>query len=221
MQQSLLLPGGRPVNVYIRFGLIYLITILTVLRINCQFNNNNGIPQYTAFQDAFVKELCRERWHRLDWQYILRPCLGRTNFGINNLPSSLSTSSSMSRIAKMDIRNAGDYSSLTIQTLDIFGNIKTIGGDAWRVLIKGPSSLQPIVHDMGNGFYEIPFLIIEPGLYRAEIFLEGTLCSQLVDPPNDWFKKGKFVLSKITYLCFTMHARRELPQRMICGYFLN
>lgn len=183
------LPVSEIVKCNAKYKLLYITIFITVLRIHGQ-PNLYGLPSYTGIQDNFEKELCRERWYRLNWQYILSPCLGRTSFGQNNLPSSLSTSPSTSRIVKMEIGKAGDYSVIAIQTYDKFGNIKTIGGDTWRVFITGPSSVQPFVHDMSNGNYEIPFLIIEPGLYIANIFLEGTLCSQLYDPPLDWFKKG-------------------------------
>ena len=190
MLSIFLLPVSGIVKWDTKYKFIYITTLITVLRIHGQVNLH-GMPSYTGLQDNFDKELCRERWYRLHWQNILSPCLGRTNFGNNNLHSSLATSSSMSRIVKMEIEKAGDYSILGIQTYDDFGNIKTIGGDTWRVFITGPSSLQPFVHDMSNGNYEIPFLIMEPGLYTANIFLEGTLCSQLFDPPLDWFRKGE------------------------------
>ena len=173
-------------------GAICVVIILNTIKVYGQLYLDNQGQNYIRSQDNFEKELCRERWHRLDWEYILRPCLGRTKFGSNMLPSSLATDPIMSRVINMEIQKAGEYSKFTIQTVDQFGLIKTLGGDTWRVLITGPSSLQPVVHDMGNGVYEVPFLIIEPGLYTAHVFLEGTLCSQYVDPPSDWFIKGKF-----------------------------
>ena len=143
--------------------------------------------------DSFVNELCRERWNVLDWETILKPCLGRVGFGKNKLPGNLKTNAAWSRMFSTDIKGAGEYSKFVIQTVDQLGALKTIGGDTWRILISGPSSVQPTVHDMNNGLYEIPFLLMEPGIYKAEIFLEGTLCNQFFDPPADWFKKGKFV----------------------------
>ena len=183
-------PVCEVVNLRIKHKLVYLFIGLMIARVQCNFDLSNGLQQYNNNQYAFERELCRERWTRLDWQYILRPCLGRTKFGSNQLPSHLATNSRMSRIAKMDIQQAGEYSTLTIQTYDTLGQIKLIGGDTWRVFIFGPSAVQPLVHDMANGLYEIPFLILEPGLYKADIYLEGTLCNQFFDPPLDWFKKG-------------------------------
>lgn len=171
-------------------GFLYLLILVNALQVHGQSYWNS--LQIMPSQDNFEIELCRERWSRLDWQYIIRPCVGRTKFGVGALPSTLATNPNMSRIGNMDIRNAGEYSKLTIQSVTQFGMMKTIGGDTWRVLITGPTSVQPIVHDLGNGVYEIPFLIMEPGLYQADIYLEGTLCSQFLDPPTDWFVKGKF-----------------------------
>ena len=173
------------------FLFAYLAVNCLFVAIKSQFQTYNQPITGMMNEDEFKKELCRERWRRLDWQSILQPCFQRTKFGENLLPSSLRTNAVVSRIWNMDIKKAGEYSKLTIQTVDQFGLPKTFGGDTWRVLITGPSSMQPFVHDMNNGFYEIPFLIMEPGKYRADIYLEGTLCSQYFDPPVDWFQKGK------------------------------
>lgn len=167
-----------------------LLVFLSALVTQGQSYMDSATPQYMAAQDKFQVELCRERWSRIDWEYILRPCQGVTSFGVHMLPKNWATNAILSKIVNMDIQKAGEYNKLTIQTVNDFGIRKTVGGDTWRVLITGPSSIQPIVHDMGNGEYEVPFLLIEPGLYKADVFMEGTLCNQYVDPPPDWFKKG-------------------------------
>lgn len=71
------------------------------------------------------------------------------------------------------------------------GDIKTFGGDAWRVYIRqGPASIAPQVWDLENGMYEVLFLVMEPGNYSAQIILDFTLCDGLRDPPVDWFIIG-------------------------------
>lgn len=187
---------GNALYVALDLKLLFVSIVISLmfLEVSGQYSLvSNNAPQMLNAQnlDDFERELCRERWYRLDWQYILRPCLGRTVFGRNMYPSALQTNPSLSTVSSMDIKKAGQYSKLTIQTFTHFGMQKNIGGDTWRILITGPSSLQPIVHDLNNGQYEIPFLILEPGLYKADIFMEGTLCNQYFDPPTDWFKKGK------------------------------
>ena len=73
------------------------------------------------------------------------------------------------------------------------GEAKTIGGDSWRVYIrKGPSSLAPIVFDLSNGLYEVLFLVLEPGSYTAQIWLDYTLCDGYRDPPENWFQEGTY-----------------------------
>ena len=72
------------------------------------------------------------------------------------------------------------------------GSSKTFGGDSWRVYIrKGPSSLAPVVFDLNNGLYEVLFLVLEPGSYTAQVWLDYTLCDGVREPPDDWFIKGK------------------------------
>lgn len=71
------------------------------------------------------------------------------------------------------------------------GKLKTFGGDSWRVYLRqGPSSLAPVVLDHTNGLYEVLFLVLEPGLYSAQVYLDYTLCDGFRDPPIDWFKIG-------------------------------
>lgn len=70
--------------------------------------------------------------------------------------------------------------------------LKTIGGDSWRVYIRvGPSSIAPVVFDLNNGLYEVLFLVLEPGSYTAQIWLDYTLCDGFRDPPENWFRKGR------------------------------
>ncbi|EDO46829.1 predicted protein, partial [Nematostella vectensis] len=63
-------------------------------------------------------------------------------------------------------------SRLAIQTVDIDGVRKLFGGDSWRVNIRGPSSVSPLVLDHLNGTYEILFLVKLPGIYTVQAVLE-------------------------------------------------
>lgn len=83
----------------------------------------------------------------------------------------------------------GQFSRFWIQSVSIGGTLKSRGGDSWRVYIKqGPASLSPLVIDHQNGLYEVLVLATEPGYYKADIFLDFTLCDGFRDPPPDWFK---------------------------------
>ena len=76
------------------------------------------------------------------------------------------------------------------------GNLKRTGGDSWRVHIRqGPASLSPVVTDNDDGTYEVMFLVLEPGNYSAQVFLDYTLCDGFRDPPEDWFIKGNLVVN--------------------------
>ena len=144
-------------------------------------------PQWNEFE----RQLCRDRWYRIDWQSVMLPCKDRMIFGSNLIPEYLRTSAARTYMTTWDIKPAGEYSRFIFQSIDTYGNLKTFGGDTWRVFIRGPSSLAPYVYDLNNGKYEAPFLIMEPGHYSVEIYLEGSLCSGYMDPPADWFIKGK------------------------------
>jgi len=85
--------------------------------------------------------------------------------------------------------------SIQSQTRD--GRPKHIGGDTWRIHIHGRSSFSPTIIDHANGTYEVLFLVMEPGEYRVNVFLEYTLCEGFKDPLDKWFVAGKLKL------CFT------------------
>lgn len=144
----------------------------------------------SQFLDDFQRSLCRERWKRMDWQQILRPCKDNLEFGTNKWDDSLRTSPSYSHVLSMDIKKAGEFSKIAIQSRTAEGREKTIGGDVWRVFIDGPSHIAPFVSDLENGAYEATFMAMEPGFYKAKVYLESTLCEGLKNPPRQLLKRG-------------------------------
>ena len=147
----------------------------------------------SQFLDDFQRSLCRERWKRMDWQQILRPCKDNLEFGENKWANSLKTSPSYSHVLNMDIKKVGEFSKISIQSRTAEGHEKTIGGDVWRVFIDGPSKIAPFVSDLENGVYEATFLVMEPGFYKAKLYLESTLCEGMKDPPRSILKQGIIV----------------------------
>ena len=84
-----------------------------------------------------------------------------------------------------------EFSSILIETKTKANKRKSIGGDSWRVHVKGPSSPSTTVLDHQNGTYEVLFLVIEPGVYTVHAYLEHSLCDGLKEPPHNWFIIGK------------------------------
>ena len=89
-----------------------------------------------------------------------------------------------------DIRPAGEFSKIFIQSKTSDNRTKLIGGDTWRVYVRGPTSIVATVFDHNNGTYEALFLITEPGVYQLMIYLDYSLCDGFKDPPRDWFIIG-------------------------------
>ena len=100
------------------------------------------------------------------------------------------TNAFTSKIIFQDIRPAEEYSKIFIQSKTSDNRTKVIGGDTWRVHVRGPSSIAATVFDHNNGTYEALFLIMEPGIYQLSIYLDYSLCDGFKDPPRDWFIKG-------------------------------
>ena len=137
---------------------------------------------------SFQNSMCEEKKFMMDWEEIMFPC--RKHFQNNTLARTLATNASLSRIVSKVIRPVGDYSTITIQTYDRSGRIKTVGGDEWRLSLRGPSESEPFVRDLGNGQYEASFLLLEAGRYKVNFRLHDTLCDSFTDPPDEWFSKG-------------------------------
>lgn len=164
----------------------------------------------------FNKQWCRERQARLDWKGMLSYCRNKMAWH-SSRDKANATDPNTSFISLWDIRPAGEYSRFIIQSQTKKGRPKTEGGDSWRVLIRGPSSISPTVFDHGNGTYEVLFLAMEAGVYRTNVILDFTLCNGFKDPPVDWFIVGEFgfITFPITYcacLC------KECPMRCNSAY---
>ena len=142
---------------------------------------------------GFVNNWCRERRARVDWKAILSPCENKTAWSASRNKDS-ATDPNTSFISLWDIRPVGEYSRFGIQSQTKGGKPKTQGGDSWRVLIRGPSSISPTVIDHGNGTYEVLFLAMDAGVYFVNITLDFTLCDGFKDPPVNWFVTGEFLI---------------------------
>ena len=142
--------------------------------------------------DDFRRDWFRQHHARVDWKSILKPCNNNTQWGLEKKywGKKNRTSARISEVVYKDIRPAGEFSKIFIQSKTADNRKKLIGGDSWRVHLHGPSSLGATVFDHENGTYKILFLIMEPGNYQVIIFLDFSLCDGLKDPPADWYIKG-------------------------------
>ncbi|XP_067031987.1 uncharacterized protein [Acropora muricata] len=142
--------------------------------------------------DDFRRDWFRQHRTRVDWKSMLKPCINNTQWGLEKKYWGKENRSSArtSQVVYTDIRPAGEFSKIFIQSKTADNRTKLIGGDSWRVHLHGPSSLGATVFDHENGTYEILFLIMEPGNYQVMIFLDFSLCDGLKEPLADWFIKG-------------------------------
>ena len=164
---------------------------LKSVQVRPNLKNEQFSPISHRFQD-FRREWIRQRRARVDWQSIIKPCMenmawGQVKDGWEKLNRSSATTSD---VIFQDIRPAGEFSKIFIQSKTSDNRTKMIGGDTWRVYVRGPSSVVATVFDHNNGTYEALFLITEPGVYHLMIYLDYSLCDGFRDPPRDWFIKG-------------------------------
>ena len=114
--------------------------------------------------EDFGKDQCRMRKARICWKRIREPCQGNTIYE-DNLPGwniENRTNPTRSFVKSMDIRPAGQFSKLQVQTQTSDGPPKSVGGDYWRVFNSGPTWFAPTVLDLCSGLYEILSLVLAP-----------------------------------------------------------
>ena len=140
----------------------------------------------------FQHDWLRQRRARLDWKNIIKPCADNMAWGLvkEHWGKTNRSSATTSDIIFKDIRPAGEFSRIFIQSKTSDNRTKLIGGDTWRVYVRGPTSIAATVFDHNNGTYEALFLITEPGVYELKIYLDYSLCDGFKDPPRDWFITG-------------------------------
>ena len=165
---------------------------------NSSFNNvhQNSRQAKTSLllrrlQD-FQHEWVRQRRARVDWKNIIKPCADNMAWGLvkDHWGKTNRSNATTSDIIFKDIRPAGEFSKIFIQSKTSDNRTKLIGGDTWRVYVRGPTSIVATVFDHNNGTYEALFLITEPGVYQLMIYLDYSLCDGFKDPPRDWFIIG-------------------------------
>ena len=140
--------------------------------------------------EIFLDDWCRLRELRANLEAVAAPCKNQMKWDSRE-PGQVPTNAKQSFIASWNLKPAGEFSRFFIQAVSSAGQVKTTGGDWWRVLIRGTASMRPAVFDLGNGTYEVMFLPVEPGTYDVDIVLDYTLCDGFRDPPDDWFIIGE------------------------------
>ena len=181
-----------------RTWLILAITLSTIVLIKIIQSPSSDQLRTTDF----MRQWCRIRHMRVDWEQILKPCRGNLAWGVS-LPGwevEHRTDPDVSYISMWDIRPCGEFSRFSIRTVTSNGQEKRIGGDSWRVQLKGPASVAGTVFDHMNGTYEIVFLITEPGNYQVGAVLDHSLCDGFRDPPSEWFIVGKSITSSAVFV---------------------
>jgi len=140
----------------------------------------------------FRHEWLRQRRARVDWNNIFEPCVDNMVWGLvkDHWGKTNRSNAATSEIIFKDIRPAGEFSKIFIQSKTSDNRTKLIGGDTWRVYVRGPASIAATVFDHNNGTYEALFLIMEPGVYQLIVYLDYSLCDGFKDPPRDWFIIG-------------------------------
>lgn len=171
--------------------LLMIILASLILRSEAKKSLEKEKMNYRKNVVDFKYTWCQIRMYRYDWKNMIGQCLQHVPWNAKPLNEKFQTQALKSYVKQMDIKPAGFFSRIYIQSVSVKNENKTIGGDSWRVDIRGPSNMAATVYDKNNGLYEAVFLPDEPGSYWAEIVLDYSLCESFKDPPLDWFMRGK------------------------------
>ena len=196
----------KPVPGIMRFFTFFICLVVLLLLCLVYFTNimsnatalsskqvpRNPLSVISRRLQDFRHEWLRQRRARVDWENIIKPCVDNMAWGSvkEHWGKTNRSNATTSDIIFKDIRPAGEFSKIFIQSKTSDNRTKLIGGDTWRVYVRGPTSIAASVFDHNNGTYEALFLITEPGVYQLMIYLDYSLCDGLKDPPRDWFMIG-------------------------------
>ena len=188
-------------------------TILLPFAFSGHTNHKTKYNTALKLKDDIVKyktAWCNVRMARYDWKKILSPCGSHIAWHDRNWKNIQHTDARKSRIKNVQIKPAGFFSKFIIHSVTVHGMSKAFGGDSWRVDIRGPASMAAQIFDRNDGTYEVVFLPMEPGLYKASVVLDYSLCNGMKDPPLDWFRRGTCRQSLKTRVRFSHHYRKGL-----------
>ena len=138
--------------------------------------------------------------HLFNWKSVLEPCKLNISWVDRDQRAKLNgmeTSAQRTSVIVENINFVNSYSRIIIQTYTDGGIKKSVGGDSWRAILRGQTTLSgettrqmAYVIDRMDGTYEITFLINKAGTYHLELLLQYSMCNGLRDPPNGWFEMG-------------------------------
>ena len=130
---------------------------------------------------------------------MIEPCLGNMNYR-KNVNRQNVTSIEKSNI----ILNKNDDEtvlSIKIYSKNRHKEFKRAGGDSWKVMISNDNiSFTVDMLDKNDGTYETFIAVPIDGSYKIVITLLQSICEGFMDPPTDYFKKGKIFVSSGQYL---------------------
>jgi len=123
---------------------------------------------------------------------------------------------------------AGNTASFTIQARDIYGNMRTSGGDNFKIVLEGPTTEMGRVFDLGDGTYSVFYVSTVSGTYNLNITLNGQHIfgspSQLVIYPAEFSASKTLVFGSglVTGLVgvlspFTIVARDRYGNELLHG----
>ena len=188
------------------FRTILFISAITIIAFIYYCNRRTNDQVFTVAKilnifSPWLQDDLRDQWLRMhraraDWRALLKPCSDQMAWGTfkSGWGKVNRSSARTSYLSYMDIQPSGQFSRIFIQTRTASGRDKIIGGDFWRVLFTGPASVSATVFDHQNGTYEAIALLVDPGNYTVRAYLDYSLCDGLRDPPENWFRIGKYLL---------------------------
>jgi filamin len=104
--------------------------------------------------------------------------VGGTPFNCNVLPTSIAPAACEVQANSASIVRAGERAEFRIISRDVFGNVRSQGGDEFVVLVRmiegpGKTEVQAAVTEESKGFYKATFVVKHTGVYQVLVAAEG------------------------------------------------
>ena len=125
------------------------------------------------------------------WKGMIQPCLGQMKHVMKLNRKNLTSIQTSDMTVEKYIDETVLYIKIYSKTRQ--KELKKIGGDSWKIKISNKNNISFTVDmlDKNDGSYETFISVPADGNYTILITILQSICEGFMDPPKDYFQKGK------------------------------
>ena len=124
------------------------------------------------------------------WKEMIQPCLDHMNHVQEVNRQNMTSIEKSDIVVEKNIEETVLYIKIYSKTQQ--EELKRVGGDSWTIkIINSNISFTVDMLDRNDGTYETFISVPADGQYKIVITILQSICEGFMDPPKDYFKKGK------------------------------